>query len=95
MTIVTPDGREADDRRLDIVHIETLRQAFRGELIFFYMHGAATCPLPTDTAFAARRAQWDVDGGSFRTRLRSRVQKDPAHDDYTEVETAIESDPRG
>jgi len=30
-------------------------------LIFFYMHGAATRPLPTDTAFAARRAQWDFD----------------------------------
>ena len=28
-------------------------------LIFFYMHGAATRPLPTETAFAARRAQWD------------------------------------
>jgi FAD/FMN-containing dehydrogenase len=30
-------------------------------LIFFYMHGAATRPLPTETAFAARRAQWDFD----------------------------------
>jgi FAD/FMN-containing dehydrogenase len=30
-------------------------------LIFFYMHGAATRPLPTDTAFAARHAQWDFD----------------------------------
>jgi len=30
-------------------------------LIFFYMHGAATRPLPTDTAFAARRTQWDFD----------------------------------
>ena len=25
------------------------------------MHGAATRPLPTDTAFAARRTQWDFD----------------------------------
>ena len=25
------------------------------------MHGAATRPLPTETAFAARRAQWDFD----------------------------------
>jgi FAD/FMN-containing dehydrogenase len=30
-------------------------------LIFFYMHGAATRPLATETAFAARRAQWDFD----------------------------------
>ena len=30
-------------------------------LIFFYMHGTATRPLPTETAFAARRAQWDFD----------------------------------
>jgi hypothetical protein len=30
-------------------------------LILFYMHGAATRPLPTETAFAARRAQWDFD----------------------------------
>jgi FAD/FMN-containing dehydrogenase len=30
-------------------------------LIFFYMHGAATRPLPTETAFAPRRAQWDFD----------------------------------
>ena len=30
-------------------------------LIFFYMHGAATRPLSTETAFAARRAQWDFD----------------------------------
>lgn len=30
-------------------------------LIFFYMHGAATRPAPTETAFAARRAQWDFD----------------------------------
>jgi FAD binding domain-containing protein len=30
-------------------------------LIFFHMHGAATRPLPTDTAFAARRPQWDFD----------------------------------
>ena len=30
-------------------------------LIIFYMHGAATRPLPTDTAFSARRAQWDFD----------------------------------
>ena len=30
-------------------------------LIFFYMHGAATRPVPTETAFAARRAQWDFD----------------------------------
>ena len=30
-------------------------------MIFFYMHGAATRPLPTETAFAARRAQWDFD----------------------------------
>jgi hypothetical protein len=30
-------------------------------LIFFYMHGAATRPLPAETAFAARRAQGDFD----------------------------------
>src|SRR5215510_11157961 len=30
-------------------------------LIFFYMHGAATRPQPAETAFAARRAQWDFD----------------------------------
>jgi FAD/FMN-containing dehydrogenase len=30
-------------------------------LIFFHIHGAATRPLPTDTAFAARRPQWDFD----------------------------------
>ena len=30
-------------------------------LIFFYMHGAAARPQPTETAFAARRAQWDFD----------------------------------
>lgn len=29
--------------------------------VFFYMHGAATRPLPGETAFAARRAQWDFD----------------------------------
>jgi len=42
----------------------TMRLSFVGELsalIFFYMHGAATRPLPTETAFAARRAQWDFD----------------------------------
>jgi FAD/FMN-containing dehydrogenase len=30
-------------------------------LVFFHMDGAATRPLPTDTAFAARRPQWDFD----------------------------------
>jgi FAD/FMN-containing dehydrogenase len=30
-------------------------------MIFFYMHGAAVRVPPTDTAFAARRAQWDFD----------------------------------
>jgi FAD/FMN-containing dehydrogenase len=30
-------------------------------IVFFYMHGAAVRVSPTDTAFAARRAQWDVD----------------------------------
>jgi len=30
-------------------------------LIFFYMHGAATRVSPTQTAFAARRPQWDFD----------------------------------
>jgi hypothetical protein len=30
-------------------------------LIFFRMHGAAVRLLPTDTAFASRRAQWDFD----------------------------------
>ena len=30
-------------------------------LIFFYMHGAATRPAPTDTAFAPRRPLWDFD----------------------------------
>lgn len=30
-------------------------------LIFFHMHGAATRPKPTDTAFAARQPQWDFD----------------------------------
>jgi FAD/FMN-containing dehydrogenase len=30
-------------------------------MIFFHMHGAATRVSPTDTAFAARRTQWDFD----------------------------------
>ena len=30
-------------------------------LILFYMHGAATRVPPTETAFAARRPQWDFD----------------------------------
>jgi FAD/FMN-containing dehydrogenase len=30
-------------------------------LIFFYMHGAGTRVPPTETAFAARRPQWDFD----------------------------------
>jgi FAD/FMN-containing dehydrogenase len=30
-------------------------------IIFFYMHGAAAAVAPTDTAFAARRTQWDFD----------------------------------
>lgn len=30
-------------------------------LLFFYMHGAATRIPPAETAFAARRAQWDFD----------------------------------
>jgi FAD/FMN-containing dehydrogenase len=30
-------------------------------LIFFHVHGAATRVPPTDTAFAARRPQWDFD----------------------------------
>jgi FAD/FMN-containing dehydrogenase len=30
-------------------------------IIFFHMHGAATRVSSTDTAFAARRAQWDFD----------------------------------
>jgi FAD/FMN-containing dehydrogenase len=30
-------------------------------LIFFYMHGAATRVPPAETAFAARRTQWDFD----------------------------------
>ncbi len=30
-------------------------------LLFFNMHGAATRVSPTDTAFAARRPQWDFD----------------------------------
>ena len=30
-------------------------------IIFFYMHGAAARFGPTDTAFAARRTQWDFD----------------------------------
>jgi FAD/FMN-containing dehydrogenase len=30
-------------------------------IIFFHVHGAATRVSPEDTAFAARRAQWDVD----------------------------------
>src|SRR5262245_10974468 len=30
-------------------------------VIFFYMHGAAARVSPTETAFAARRAQWDFD----------------------------------
>ena len=29
--------------------------------MFFYMHGAATRVPTTDTAFSARRAQWDFD----------------------------------
>ena len=30
-------------------------------IIFFYMHGAAARVSPADTAFAARRTQWDFD----------------------------------
>jgi FAD/FMN-containing dehydrogenase len=30
-------------------------------MVFFYMHGAAVRVSPTDTAFAARRTQWDFD----------------------------------
>ena len=30
-------------------------------VIFFHMHGAATRVSPTETAFAPRRTQWDVD----------------------------------
>ena len=30
-------------------------------VIFFHMHGAATRVSPTETAFAARRTQWDFD----------------------------------
>jgi FAD/FMN-containing dehydrogenase len=30
-------------------------------IVFFYMHGAAVRVSPTDTAFAARRTQWDFD----------------------------------
>jgi FAD/FMN-containing dehydrogenase len=30
-------------------------------LIFFHVHGAATRPSPSETAFAARRQQWDFD----------------------------------
>jgi hypothetical protein len=30
-------------------------------LILFYVHGAATRPGPTETAFAARQPQWDFD----------------------------------
>jgi FAD/FMN-containing dehydrogenase len=30
-------------------------------LIFFHIHGAAVRPSPTETAFAARRPQWDFD----------------------------------
>jgi FAD/FMN-containing dehydrogenase len=30
-------------------------------IIFFYMHGASVRVSPTDTSFAARRAQWDFD----------------------------------
>jgi FAD/FMN-containing dehydrogenase len=30
-------------------------------MIFFYMHGAAARVSPTDTAFSARRSQWDFD----------------------------------
>jgi FAD/FMN-containing dehydrogenase len=30
-------------------------------LILFHIHGAATRPSPTETAFAARRQQWDLD----------------------------------
>ncbi len=30
-------------------------------IIFFYMHGAAARVAPADTAFAARRPQWDFD----------------------------------
>jgi len=30
-------------------------------IIFFHMHGAATRVAPADTAFAARREQWDFD----------------------------------
>lgn len=30
-------------------------------LLLFYIHGAAVRPLPTETAFSARRAQWDFN----------------------------------
>lgn len=30
-------------------------------IVFFYMHGAAVRVSPTETAFAARRTQWDFD----------------------------------
>jgi FAD/FMN-containing dehydrogenase len=30
-------------------------------IVFFYMHGAAVRVSPSDTAFAARHSQWDLD----------------------------------
>ena len=44
-------------------------------LLFFYMHGAATRVPPTETAFAARRPQWDFDAiGQWTDGGRSRAQ---------------------
>jgi FAD/FMN-containing dehydrogenase len=46
-------------------------------LLFFYMHGAATRVPATETAFAARRRQWDFDAiGQWTDGARSREHID-------------------
>ncbi|SFP62393.1 FAD/FMN-containing dehydrogenase [Geodermatophilus dictyosporus] len=59
--------RSAFTEQLDDGLIDAVTAAAAGStsplsaVIFFYVHGAATRVAPEDTAFAARRAQWDVD----------------------------------
>jgi FAD/FMN-containing dehydrogenase len=59
--------RSAFTEQLDDGLIDAVTAAAAGftsplsAIIFFHVHGAATRIPPEDTAFAARRAQWDVD----------------------------------
>ena len=46
-------------------------------LLFFYMHGAATRVPVDDTAFAARRPQWDFDAIGQWTERPSRTTTSP------------------